>query len=110
MTGGAQDMTGRRYNDQQQRSAGIIPTIERTDGVDACERQSLLAYMMRRIRDGVARRLGPIGEALANIVGTTAKITLTDVLAGCVEIVARLGAMVIAGSKNQGQGQQAQGG
>jgi hypothetical protein len=64
--------------------------------------------LMRRVHDGVARGVGPIAKALADVIESAADMVPAKVIAGRVEIPLRTGAVGIAGGEGQRQGQQAQ--
>jgi hypothetical protein len=62
---------------------------------------------MRRMHNGIARGVGTVAKALADVIETAANTALAKIIAGRVEIPLRTGAIGIAGGKGQRQGQQA---
>lgn len=67
-------------------------------------------HLMRRMHNGIARGVGPVAKAMADVIETAANMALAKIIAGRVEIPLRTGAVGIAGGKDQWQGQQAQAG
>ena len=58
-----------------------------------------VSHALCRMHDGVARGIGAVTEAMADIGETAAKVTLAKVIPGRVKIVLRPGAVGIAGGK-----------
>jgi hypothetical protein len=58
--------------------------------------------------NGIARGVGPVAKALANVFETAANMALAKIVAGRIEIPLRTGTIAIAGSKGQRQRQQAE--
>ena len=66
--------------------------------------------LMHCVRDGVACGVGPVAEALADVIESAANMVLGEIIARRVKIALRARAVAIAGGKGQRQGQQAQAG
>jgi hypothetical protein len=66
--------------------------------------------LMHCVRDGVACGVGPVAEALADVIESAANMVLGEIIACGVKIALRERAVAIAGGKGQRQGQQAQAG